>query len=146
MERLAVVVADDDADLRSALCDVLTADPWFSVVAAVATGHEAAEAAGERRPHLALLDIRMPGGGADAVRAVRQRAPATAVVTISAHTSAGLVAEMLRAGAVGFLAKGWGDLSLILPEALRRAARGEVFIAAPSGAAALGMLLDAYRG
>jgi hypothetical protein len=49
---------------------------------------------------------------------------------------------MLRAGAVGFLAKGWGDLAL--PDILRRCALGEVVIAAPSGAAALGLLVDGH--
>jgi hypothetical protein len=47
---------------------------------------------------------------------------------------------MLKAGAVGFLAKGWDDLALA--DVLRRCARGEVVVAAPSGAAALGILLD----
>jgi DNA-binding NarL/FixJ family response regulator len=140
VERFTLVVADDDVDLRAALCEVLAATPGFEVVAAVGTGYEAAEVAETTRPRVALLDVRMPGGGAEAVAAVRRRAPDTAVVAISAHASAWTVASMLKAGAVGFLAKGWGDLAIT--DVLRRCARGEVVVAAPSGAAALAILLD----
>lgn len=141
VDQYTVVVADDDDEVRAALCDTLTAEPDFLVLAAVATGEEAADAAGTYRPNLALLDVRMPGGGVELVQLIRFRSPATAVVTISAHAAAGLVADMLLAGVVGFLAKGWGEMPLI--DALRRCARGEVVVAAPSGAAAISMLLQA---
>lgn len=139
MQRLSLVVADDDTNVRSALCAVLAADGGFDIVASVGTGDEAARCVARHRPDLALLDVRMPGGGPDVIRALRRSAPGTVVVAISAHTNAGGVAELLRAGICGFLAKGSTELSL--PDSLRRCARGEVVLAVPTGAAALSMLV-----
>ncbi len=64
---LSVVVADDDADVRSALCAALEADPRFSVVAIVDSGPAAVAAVVRERPAAALLDVRMPGGGVEAL-------------------------------------------------------------------------------
>ncbi len=61
------------------------------------------------------------------------------VVAISAETSIATVADLVAAGAVGYLAK--GRLGDTLPELLSRCVAGEVVLAAPTAAAALRILL-----
>jgi DNA-binding NarL/FixJ family response regulator len=139
MTPIRVVVADDDAGVREALVDVLSADRRFLVVGSAATGHLALVVASAVRPDVVLLDVRMPGGGPAAAHALSGlpgvgRSGAPLVIAVSADTDAGTVAAMLRAGAVGFLAKGrLGDL----PDLVARCAGGEVVLAVPSAGDAL---------
>jgi two-component system nitrate/nitrite response regulator NarL len=139
MARIRVAIADDDAGIRSALADVLTADPRFAVVGSAATGEELCRLVHSVAADVVLLDVRMPGGGADAARALGNCSPVSgarppAVIAVSAHTGAAIVASMLRAGAVGYLAK--GRLAR-LPDLVARCAGGEVVLAVPSATEAL---------
>jgi two-component system nitrate/nitrite response regulator NarL len=80
----------------------------------------------------------MPGGGAAAAETLRGYPSAglrgPAVIAVSAITGAATVASLLRAGAVGYLAK--GRLSA-LPDLVVRCANGEVVLAVPNAAEAL---------
>src|SRR3954454_674529 len=106
MSAIRVLVADDDDTMRRAMVDVLTAHGGFTVVADVASGVDLPELAAETRAQLVVLDVRMPGGGPAAARALRAREPALVVVAVSANNDVPTVAAMFRAGATGFLAKG----------------------------------------
>jgi two-component system nitrate/nitrite response regulator NarL len=139
MARIRVAIADDDAGIRSALSDVLSADPRFDVVGTVANGDDLCRLVGDVAPDVVLLDVRMPGGGAIAAETLRACPSATgvhgpAVIAVSAITGAATVVSLLRAGAVGYLAK--GRLSA-LPDMVARCAAGEVVLAVPSAAEAL---------
>lgn len=149
---LRALVADDDDGVRSALAEVLDADPRFSVVGVATTGDELLTLADTLHPDVVLLDVRMPGGGAPAARALLagpaasrvpdasgQRSLPPVVVAVSAHTGTSVVVSMVRAGASGYLAKGrLGSL----PDLVARCAEGEVVIAVPSAAEALRQIVD----
>lgn len=152
MRTIRVVIGDDDQAFREAVSDVLAADPRFSVVAAVASGDDLRLVAARERPDVALVDIRMPGGGAEAVRGLvddLRAAAATedlaqgsmAIVALSAHTGVHDVRAMIAAGASGYLAK--GQLGATLPDLIHRCASGEVILAVPTGAKALTTLVGA---
>ena len=145
MRPTRVVVADDDAAFRGALVDVLRADARFEVVGAVPSGTELVPLVARVAADLVLVDVRMPDGGPAAARALRDAVQdgvlrPLVVVGISAQAPARTVATMLRAGAVGFLVKGHlgGDLGSLLA----RCVRGELVVAAPSGAEALRQLVE----
>lgn len=104
---LRVLVADDDEILRETIVDVLVDDGRFEVVADVGDAEAAIEAAVRERPPVALVDVRMPGGGGPRVaRELRTAAPATRVVALSSHDDREAIIEMFRAGAVSYLVKG----------------------------------------
>jgi DNA-binding NarL/FixJ family response regulator len=143
MEPLRIIIADDDIPLRAALSEVLDADDRFAVVGEVGSGEELLDRAGELRPDVVLLDVRMPGGGAPAARAVLAppepdgsagRSAPPVVVAVSAHTGTSVVVEMLRAGVTGYFAKG---RLAALPDLLARCGSGEVVLAVPGAADAL---------
>lgn len=147
MRTILVAIGDDDRTFRDAVSDVLTSDPRFTVVAAVGSGDELRRVTADVRPDVALVDIRMPGGGPEAVRGLVEddrsqagvpgRRPLV-VLAVSAQTGVNNVRAMLQAGATGYFAK--GQLGGSLPDLVHRCVTGEVVLAVPTGARALQML------
>jgi PAS domain S-box-containing protein len=123
---IRVLIAEDEEPLRSAIADLIASEGDLEVAAAVGTAEEAVASAAERRPDVALVDVRMPGGGAHAARGIRERSPETRIVALSAYEDQATVVEMLRSGAVGYLVKGIAPVEVV--EAVRRAARGQASI------------------
>lgn len=142
MSVLRVLIADDDASFRSALADTLEEDPRFTVVGSASDGSEMLRLHAALAPDLVLVDIRMPGGGAEAARALvsapRPGRPPV-VIALSAQSGAGAVLAMLRAGATGYLTK--GRVGHQLPDLVARVADGSVVLCAPGAADALRQLL-----
>ena len=118
-----VIVADDEEALRLALCDLVDNEETLVCVGAAASGDEAIEIAARSKPDVALVDVRMPGGGVEIVRGVHACSPATRVLALSAHDDHETVLEMLSAGAVGYLVKGTAASEIL--EAVHRASRGQ---------------------
>lgn len=140
---LRVVVADDDADIRSALRAVLDDDERFHVVAEACDAAQALEATERERPDVVLLDVRMPGGGVQAAHAIRSIGLHITVIAISARVDAGLVAAMLQAGARGVFVK--GRLGRSFADLVVRCSVGEVILATPSAAEGLRVFAGAQR-
>ena len=134
MERLRVVVADDHQEMLSTLASVIEDDPRFAVVGMATTGGEAWQMASDGGADLVLLDVNMPGGGTSAAEALAALPDAPSVVAISAESGSRIVADMLSAGAVGYLTK--GHLGDLLPELLWRCAHGEITVIPPAAAGA----------
>jgi two-component system response regulator DesR len=141
---IRVIVADDDETMRHAIVDVLNAHGGFSVVAGVATGAGLADLVTRSQAELVVLDVQMPSGGAAAARALREQAPHTVVVAVSATNDVSTVAAMFRAGATGFLAK--GHLGTTFADDLVRCTQGQVMIAVPHGLQVLRALGDGSSG
>jgi DNA-binding NarL/FixJ family response regulator len=105
-ERMGVLVADDDAEIRQVLVQYLSRDP-FEVAGSAGDADEAIEIARARRPDAALVDVNMPGGGARAVvDALSKDLPGTAIVILSSLEEDTMVRDLLRAGAMAYLVKG----------------------------------------
>jgi two-component system nitrate/nitrite response regulator NarL len=140
MSRIRVVVADDDDLMRRAIVDVLNAHDAITVVGDVASGEGLSDLVAETDAHLVVLDVRMPSGGAEAARTLREHHPHTVVVAVSANNDVATVATMMRAGATGFLAK--GHLGTTFADDVVRCTQGEVMIAVPHGVRVLRALRD----
>ena len=113
-ERIRVLIADDDVVLREALGEVLRSDPRFELIGEASGAAEAIAMAGELRPDVAVLDVKMPdGGGARATTEIRERSPRTKILGFSAYGDRETVFDLLRRGASGFLVKGSSPASLI---------------------------------
>jgi signal transduction histidine kinase len=124
VERIRVLVAEDEEAVREALADLLSADPAVSVVALAQDAAQAIELASKETPDVALIDVKMPeGGGPHAARGIHDVSPATRVIALSAYEDRRTVLEMLRAGAVGYVVKGTGADEIL--RAMRRSVRGQ---------------------
>lgn len=124
MERIRVLIAEDESAVREALSDLVSSDPEMSVVGTAADADEAIEMATRERPDVALVDVKMPaGGGPRAAREIRRESPSTRVVALSAYEDRRTVLEMLRAGVVGYVVKGTSAEEILYT--IRRSMRGQ---------------------
>ena len=96
-----VVIADDDILLREGLASLLDR-AGFEVVGQAADGSELLELVRDQKPNLAIVDIRMPPThtteGLDAARALREDAPETAILVLSAHVEVEHAMDLLASG------------------------------------------------
>jgi signal transduction histidine kinase len=124
VERIRVMIAEDEPAVREALADLVDSDPDMDLVGAVKDAAEAIEVALRERPDVALVDVKMPaGGGAHATREIRIGSPQTQVVALSAYEDRRTVLEMLRAGVVGYVVKGTSADEILYT--IRRSMRGQ---------------------
>lgn len=103
---IRLLVADDQALVRTGLRLILDAEPDLTVVGEAADGVEAVAASRKLAPDLVLMDIQMPRlDGLAATREILRRDPGPRVVVLTTFDRDELVYEALVAGASGFLLK-----------------------------------------
>ncbi|MEU9653672.1 response regulator transcription factor [Streptomyces sp. NPDC048110] len=126
---IRVLLADDQALLRSAFRVLVDSEPDMEVVGEASDGAEAARLAAERGADVVLMDIRMPGTDGLAATRMISADPALAhvrVVILTTFEVDDYVVQSLRAGASGFLGKGSEPDELL--SAIRVAAGGEALL------------------
>jgi signal transduction histidine kinase len=124
LERIRVLIAEDEPAVREAMADLVSSDPAMDVVGKAADADEAIEIARAEKPDVALVDVKMPaGGGSRATREIRRESPQTQVVALSAYEDRRTVLEMLRAGVVGYVVKGTSAEEILYT--IRRSIRGQ---------------------
>ncbi|MFI8366267.1 response regulator [Streptomyces sp. NPDC085466] len=126
---IRVLLADDQALLRSAFRVLVDSEPDMEVVGEAADGAQAAALARAERPDVVLMDIRMPGTDGLAATRMITTDPELAQVRIVMLTTFEIdeyVVESLRAGASGFLGKGAEPDELL--GAIRIAHAGEALL------------------
>ena len=123
---IRVLVAEDQALLRTTLAALLEAEPGMSVVGLAEDGAHALSLAAELRPDVVLMDIQMPGlTGIEATTRICAD-PAlggTRVLILTMFEIDDYVLGALRAGACGFLLKDADPQSLV--DAVRTVHEGQ---------------------
>ncbi|MCU1404939.1 MAG: LuxR family transcriptional regulator [Glaciihabitans sp.] len=112
---ISVVLADDQALIRTAVSELVSHEPGFVVAGEAANGREAIDRVRETRPDIVLMDVRMPvmdGIQATAAICADPELAATRIIILTTFEEDGYVLNALRAGASGFIGKGTeaGDL------------------------------------
>ena len=123
---IRVLIAEDQALLRSTLAALLQAEPGMSVVGLAEDGVRAVTLAAELRPDVILMDIQMPGlTGIEATRRVcaDPALEATRILILTMFEIDDYVLGALRAGACGFLLKDTDPQSLV--DAVRTVHEGQ---------------------
>src|SRR3712207_77446 len=121
---IRVLIADDHPFFRDGLRVLLEATPDTEMVGEATDGNEAIALAGELRPDVILMDLRMPGmGGVEATRNILQVNPDAAILVVTMVEEDDSVFAAMRAGARGYLLKGADKEEMLL--AIRAVARGE---------------------
>jgi DNA-binding NarL/FixJ family response regulator len=107
--RIRVLIAEDDPGLRQVMSEVILGDPAFELIAAVADTEAAIATAAASQPDVAIVDVRMPGGGGVvATRGIIDASGHTRVIAFTGHHDESVAAEMFEAGVTGYLVKGSG--------------------------------------
>jgi DNA-binding NarL/FixJ family response regulator len=122
--RIRVLAVDDQRVVREGLAMLLGLLPDVQVVGTAADGEEALTLAGELRPDVILMDLRMPRvDGVEATRRLRASHPEIKVVVLTTYADDRSVIDALRAGALGYLTKDAGADEI--RQALQRVASGQ---------------------
>ncbi len=120
---MRVLLVDDQRLLREGLRTLLELHPDLCVVGEAGNGLDAAVAVEHTRPHVVLMDLRMPWcDGVTATRQITARWPQIQVLVLTTYDEDELVFRSIEAGASGYLLKDVG--SDALAEAVRAASRG----------------------
>jgi two-component system response regulator DesR len=103
--KIRVLIADDEAMIRSALAALLRLEGDIDVIAECSNGEEAVEAAERLKPDVCLLDLEMPGLDGVEVAERLRRTVTTRFVIVTRHARPGVLRRALSAGVAGFLPK-----------------------------------------
>ena len=123
-----VLIADDQALVRSGFRMILEARDDLEVVGEAENGVRAIELARELEPDVVLMDVRMPVmDGVEATRRLLESGSSARVIILTTFDLDEYVLEALRAGASGFLLKDVQPAQLA--EAIRVVASGEALLA-----------------
>ena len=127
-ERARVALADDDVLLREGLASLLDR-AGFEVIGQCGNASELIALVRERRPELAIVDIRMPPNhateGLEAARTIREEVPQTAILVLSAHVEVEHAMRLLATGErIGYLLKSRVTDIARFVESLERIAQG----------------------
>jgi DNA-binding NarL/FixJ family response regulator len=130
---MRLVIADDSALIREGLRQLLVAR-GFEIAATASDGEGLLRAVQEKRPDLALIDIRMPpthtSEGLAAAAAIRERMPEVRVLVLSQYVDADYALTLLREhpAGTGYLLKDRITELDILLDAIKRVGRGETVV------------------
>ena len=103
---IKIILADDHRIIREGLRALLNKDPDVEVMAEAADGRTTVKLCQELRPDVVIMDITMPDlNGIEATQQIISELPDVKVIALSMHSDKKFVAEMLSAGASGYLLK-----------------------------------------
>jgi DNA-binding NarL/FixJ family response regulator len=127
MTMLRLMIVDDHPVVREGLRGMLEADPGMTVVGEAASGDEAVVRAGELRPDVILMDLRMPDGdGVSATSRILANRPESRVIVLTTYETDQDIVRAVEAGAAGYLLKDTSRADLLA--AIVSAARGETVL------------------
>jgi DNA-binding NarL/FixJ family response regulator len=138
---IRVLLADDHQLLRQGMRSMLANNARFKVVGEAENGRSAVELSLQLVPDVVVMDISMPDlNGIDATRRIKQKCPGIQVLALSAHADRRFVAQMLAAGASGYLLKDCACDELC--RAVSAVAKKQVYLSP----AVTGDMVDVYLG
>jgi len=103
---IRILLAEDETMVREGLRSLLESEPDMEVVGEAGDGRKALEMVRELKPDMVVMDITMPHlNGIDATRQIVREFPKVKVTALSVHSNTMFVADMLKAGAMGYVLK-----------------------------------------
>jgi DNA-binding NarL/FixJ family response regulator len=104
--QIRVLLAEDHAIVREGLCSLIEKHPGVEIVCEAEDGRVAVEHVRELLPDVVIMDITMPNlNGIEATRQITREFPQIKVIALSVHSNRRFVADMLEAGASGYVLK-----------------------------------------
>src|ERR1700684_1847351 len=121
---IGVLAVDDHALLREGIAALVNAESDMKLVAEAANGQEAIEQFRLHRPDVTLMDLQMPAlNGIEAIIGIRSEFPNARIIVLTTYTGDLQVLRALRAGAQGYILKGYVHRELL--EAVRAVHAGK---------------------
>ena len=109
-----IILADDHSLVRDGIRALLESESDLEVIGEVSNGKEALAMVAEKKPHLLIIDIRMPEmNGIDAVKEINKKGIPVKSIILSMHDSEEYILQSVSAGASGYLLKDTGKSEFI---------------------------------
>ena len=129
MERIKVLVVDDQLELAEEIASVLRTDEQLFVSGLASDGFEALEKIAQETPDVVLLDIRMPNmNGVVATQRIKSEYPDVKVLILTTFDDSDYILNAINNGASGYLLKDIGGEALI--RAIKNANEGDTILPA----------------
>jgi len=126
MKKIAVLLVDDHAVVRQGLRALLEAEGDIAVVGEAQNGREAVVLAKKTLPDVVLMDLAMPGmNGLEATRQIVRNVTSARVLVLTSYGDDDYVAQLMEAGATGYLLKQTAAADLL--KAIREVRHGNAF-------------------
>ena len=114
MSELRVLVVEDYEPFRRFISSTLQTRPDLQIVGEMSDGLEAVLQVQQLRPELILLDVGLPTlNGIEAARRIRALSPNSKILFVTQESSAELVQEAFRVGALGYVLKTQAGVDLL---------------------------------
>ncbi|RMG20292.1 MAG: DNA-binding response regulator [Bacteroidetes bacterium] len=126
MNEITIVIADDHPLYRKGVISLLETQEPYRLLGEASNGIELIKLVDTLNPEVVITDINMPQmDGIEATRQLIKKYPALKVLALSMHDEEKLIAEILKAGAKGYLLKNTDKTELI--NAIATIMRGEIY-------------------
>lgn len=125
-DRISIVVTDDHPLFREGVVTSLMDSGVFDVVAQAGNKDDALVEIERHMPHLALVDVSMPGGGIETAAAINAKFPIVKIIMLTVSEREDDVQAALRAHASGYVLKGVDSKELV--RILQNVYNGETYI------------------
>lgn len=107
MEKIKIVIADDQELIRDSLKIVLSNYPDMEVIDTVADGREVIRSVRAAKPDVILMDVRMPEmDGVSCTKIIKENYPQIKIIILTTFDDDEYVYNALKYGASGYLLKG----------------------------------------
>jgi NarL family two-component system response regulator LiaR len=123
MNRIRLLVVDDQTVVREGLAAILANYPDIEVIGQAADGIQALEIVKQAKPNVVLLDMVMPGlDGLATIPKIREIAPSARILVVTGFAESDRVYQAIKAGALGYILKDATREQLV--QAIRDVAQG----------------------
>lgn len=127
MERIKVLITDDQRALAEEIKSVLETDSQLEVIGIAEDGFAALEQMPNQTPDVVLMDIRMPNmNGVVATQRIKAEYPHVKVIILTTFDDSDYILNAINNGASGYLLKDIGSAALI--DAVKDAYRGDTIL------------------
>ncbi len=124
---ITCLIVDDHEVVREGLRLSLSRAPHIRVIGEASDGASAVSLAERRKPHVVIMDVRMPGmDGLEATKQLTERVPEIAVLIFTAYSERSLLSRGLESGAKGYILKEAPHASLV--KAIEKVSAGDGYV------------------
>jgi DNA-binding NarL/FixJ family response regulator len=126
-DKIRVLIADDHMTVRAGVSSIIGMQSDMEVVGEAENGRQAVELWHKHRPHVTLLDLRMPVlDGVGVINEICQLEPSAKFVILTTYDTDNEIYSAIKAGAKGYLLK--DERREVLLDSIRKVSRGETCI------------------
>ena len=142
--KIKILLAEDHVVVREAFKQVIEKEDGFTVIAEAGDGREAVRLARKLMPDVVIMDLHLPRlNGIEATRQIVRNCQNVKVLPLSVQSETRVIAEVLRAGAMGYMLKKGTVREMV--KAIQMVAEGQIYLSPEVASTVVTGFLDGGR-